>query len=51
MKSKVRGFNLSDTSAFNFCCATLSDGIYPTIASQNDFNRAFDRRWPGSGHA
>jgi Mg-chelatase subunit ChlD len=48
LKSKVGGFNISSTATVNNCCGVWSDGkLYITLTTEDDFNRDFDRTWPG----
>jgi hypothetical protein len=47
MKSRIRGIDVRDDIIFSYCCESLVDGYYVAVASSDDFNRDFDRRWTG----
>jgi hypothetical protein len=47
MKSRVRGFNISDTAVFNSCCRTIDGGLYIVLTQEDAFQRLFDRTWRG----
>lgn len=45
LKSKVGGFDLS--AGGSNCCASYNGRWYPRIATQNDWDRDYDRKWEG----
>jgi hypothetical protein len=47
MKSQIKGIHVRSDTGGSYCCETFSDGLYMVVAAQNDFNRDFDRTWPG----
>jgi len=46
MKTKIGGVNISDTSAFDYCCDTYDGQYYFVTKAQDDANRESDRFWP-----
>jgi hypothetical protein len=46
MKSRIGGINIV-TGGGSFCCTQIGSRLFINIGSQNDFNRDFDRLWPG----
>ena len=46
MKSKIGGINIV-TGGGSSCCVQFGGKTFINVGSENDFNRDFDRTWPG----
>ncbi|HJT16640.1 MAG TPA: hypothetical protein VJ853_04605, partial [Thermoanaerobaculia bacterium] len=47
MRTKLGGFNIVDGTVGGYCCMLFNGRRFMVLGNADDFNRDFDRNWPG----